>query len=354
MKPLSIEDIEKNHHKKTRTQKIISPEKLVDDAPDKALRPKTFQEFIGQQHHIANLSVFIQAARERQEPLDHVLLYGPPGLGKTTLAYLIAHHMHGQIRLAAGPILTKPGDLASLLTQLNEGDILFIDEIHRMPIAVEEMLYSAMEDYRIDIMLGEGAHAKSLQLPLPPFTLIGATTRSGLISAPLRDRFGISMPLSFYDSTELADVLLCASKRWGMTLSQECALILGQRSRGTPRIALRLLRRIRDFAAIYTQSDPTPDQVLLALDQMGVNAQGLDSFDQRYIWILHDFFKGGPAGLDTLAAAMAETKDALEDIIEPYLLQQGFIQRTSRGRQLTEKGHGVAFSMQPSFLEKMP
>jgi Holliday junction DNA helicase RuvB len=313
------------------------PELLrADETLDRALRPLSFDDFVGQDDLVRNLRIFIQAACVRGESLDHVLLHGPPGLGKTTLAHLTATAMKGTLRTTSGPVLTKPGDLAALLTQLQNHDVLFIDEIHRLPVAVEELLYSAMEDYRIDILLGQGPHARALQLTLPPFTLIGATTRSGLLSAPLRDRFGIALALEFYNPAALSDLIMRAAKALGFALTPEAARCLAQRSRGTPRIALRLLRRVRDFGGNGAMID---DAVVdCALNQLGINDYGLDRLDQKYLHVLQRFFGGGPAGLDTLAAALSETRDTVEDVIEPYLLQSGLIMRTPRGRKITDHG----------------
>ncbi len=311
---------------------------LQEDVVDRALRPNRFDDFVGQGQSVKNLKVFIQAAHTRKEPLDHVLLFGPPGLGKTTLAHLIALESQRTLKTTSGPIMNKPGDLAAILTNLKEGDVLFIDEIHRLPIAVEELLYSAMEDYKIDILIGEGPHARSLQLTLPPFTLVGATTRSGLLSSPLRDRFGIAVPLEFYEPHELSKLLVTASIKIGVEINPEAAHVLSLRCRGTPRIALRLLRRIRDFASIHKVCPITETMTCFALDEMGITPHGLDVCDQRYLGLLAHHFQGGPTGLETLASALCETRDTVEDVIEPYLLQQGMIQRTPRGRKLTEKG----------------
>jgi len=322
-------------------QSVSGPESFpellrADETLDRALRPLSFDDFVGQDDGVRNLRIFIQAACARGESLDHVLLHGPPGLGKTTLAHLTATAMKGTLRTTSGPVLTKPGDLAALLTQLQNHDVLFIDEIHRLPVAVEELLYSAMEDYRIDILLGQGPHARALQLTLPPFTLVGATTRSGLLSAPLRDRFGIALALEFYNPAALSDLIMRASTALGFALTPAAARCLAQRSRGTPRIALRLLRRVRDFGGNGAMID---DAVVdRALNQLGINDGGLDRLDQKYLDVLLRFFGGGPAGLDTLAAALSETRDTVEDVIEPYLLQSGLIMRTPRGRKLTEYG----------------
>ena len=347
--PMSLDqpDPSNPHHTYASGQESFPELLRADETLDRALRPLTFDDFVGQDELVRNLRIFIQAACVRGESLDHVLLHGPPGLGKTTLAHLTATAMKGTLRTTSGPVLTKPGDLAALLTQLQNHDVLFIDEIHRLPVAVEELLYSAMEDYRIDILLGQGPHARALQLTLPPFTLIGATTRSGLLSAPLRDRFGIVLALEFYNPSALSDLIMRAAQSLGCALTPDAARCLAQRSRGTPRIALRLLRRVRDFGGNREAID---DAVVdCALNQLGVNDYGLDRLDQKYLDVLNRFFGGGPAGLDTLAAALSETRDTVEDVIEPYLLQSGFIQRTPRGRKLTEYGQ-MALGTMPQVL----
>jgi Holliday junction DNA helicase RuvB len=317
-----------------------SPSRLLDseiqaDLTETTLRPQRLEEFVGQLQARKNLKVFIEAAKVRREAMDHVLFYGPPGLGKTTLSQIMARELGVGFRSTSGPVIARAGDLAALLTNLQPYDVLFIDEIHRLNPAVEEILYPAMEDYKLDLMIGEGPAARSVQIDLPPFTLVGATTRTGLISSPLRDRFGIPIRLIFYAPEELQDVLLRGANALHISISRAGAMEIAKRSRGTPRIALRLLRRIRDFVIVEGASEITAENADVALQHLEVDAQGLDSMDHRYLKHIISHFEGGPVGLETLAAALAEQKDTLEDVIEPYLLQQGYIQRTPRGRMLT-------------------
>ncbi len=316
----------------------MTPDVHPTDTLDPALRPKLLGDFTGQEDLCQNLKIFIEAARQRQEALDHVLFYGPPGLGKTTLAHIIAQEMGVGFKTTSGPILSKAGDLAALLTNLQPHDVLFIDEIHRLNPHIEEVLYPAMEDFKLDLMIGEGPAARSIQLKLPPFTLVAATTRTGLMTSPLRDRFGIQLRLSYYTPQALQDILSRNAALLGLEMTREALRELSHRARGTPRIAGRLLRRVRDFAAIAGIFPLTKELAQEALTRLGVDGLGLDQQDRRYLQIMATVYQGGPVGVETLAAALSEQRDTLEDIIEPYLMQLGLIQRTPRGRQLTVLG----------------
>jgi Holliday junction DNA helicase RuvB len=307
----------------------------VEQQIELSLRPKWLREYIGQKKAKENLSIFIQAARKRGQPLDHVLLYGPPGLGKTTLAHIIANEMSTEIKSTAGPLIEKAGDLAALLTNLAEGDVLFIDEIHRLNPAIEEVLYPAMEDYQLDIIIGQGPSARSIKLELPKFTLVGATTRAGLISAPLRGRFGIPLHLDFYPVEDLEVIVNRSADILGVTVEASGVRELAKRSRGTPRISNRLLRRVRDIAEVLHDGRITDHVAADALNRMEVDTYGLDEIDRKLLTTIIDKFDGGPVGLGTLSASISEEKDAIEEIYEPYLIQIGFLNRTPRGRTAT-------------------
>lgn len=308
------------------------------EGDDVALRPARLEDFIGQKPLRANLRVFVEAARARAEAMDHVLFHGPPGLGKTTLAQIVARELGVGFRATSGPVIARAGDLAAILTNLQPMDVLFIDEIHRLNPAVEEILYPAMEDRKLDLMIGEGPAARSVQIDLPPFTLVGATTRSGLLTGPLRDRFGIPMRLEFYAPEELVLIVRRAADLLGMTLEEDGALEIARRSRGTPRIAGRLARRVRDFALVAGTSVIDRAAAADALERLDVDLEGLDTMDRRYLTCIADHYNGGPVGVETLAAALSEQRDVIEEVVEPYLLQQGFIQRTPRGRMLAPRG----------------
>ena len=318
---------------------ITSTSILPEDANEGSLRPRTLKEYIGQKKVKENLSIFIQAAKMRKEPLDHVLLHGPPGLGKTTLAGIIANEMCVNMRITSGPTIEKPGDLAALLTNLQENDILFVDEIHRLNRTVEEILYPAMEDYAIDIIIGKGPSANSIRLDLPKFTLIGATTRSGQLTAPLRDRFGVTMRLELYTPEELQLIVRRSADILGIDIDDDGAREIAFRSRGTPRIANRLLRRVRDFAQVRADGFINLEVADEALTRLEVDKLGLDSLDRRMLRSIIEFYGGGPVGLETLAATINEEAVTLEDVYEPYLLQQGFLTRTPRGRCITKKAY---------------
>jgi holliday junction DNA helicase RuvB len=317
----------------TDPDRLTAPERKPEDL-DAALRPKTLDEFVGQQAARENLRVFIDAAKGRGDALDHVLFYGPPGLGKTTLAQIIARELGVGFRATSGPVIAKSGDLAALLTNLEDGDVLFIDEIHRLAPAVEEILYPAMEDRMLDLMIGEGPSARSVRIDLPKFTLVGATTRQGLITTPLRDRFGIPVRLTFYSVGELEQVVRRAARLLGLALTGDGAREVARRARGTPRVAGRLLRRVRDFAQAAGDAEVDARVADAALTRMEVDHLGLDAMDRRYLLMIADIYKGGPVGVETLAAGLSEPRDTIEEVIEPYLIQLGLVARTARGRCL--------------------
>jgi len=321
----------------TDPDRITTPERRPEDH-DAALRPKTLDEFVGQKAARGNLRVFIDAAKGRGDPLDHVLFFGPPGLGKTTLAQIVARELGVGFRATSGPVIAKSGDLAALLTNLEDGDVLFIDEIHRLAPAVEEILYPAMEDRMLDLMIGEGPSARSVRIDLPKFTLIGATTRQGLITTPLRDRFGIPVRLTFYSVAELEQVVRRAARLLGLQLTEDGAQEVARRARGTPRVAGRLLRRVRDFAQSAGDSEVNARVADAALTRMEVDHLGLDAMDRRYLLMIADLYQGGPVGVETLAAGLSEPRDTIEEVIEPYLIQLGLIARTARGRCLNGPG----------------
>lgn len=316
--------------------RVVAPEPAVEDAAEASLRPQNLAEFVGQQRLRDNLAIFIAAARERHEALDHVLLAGPPGLGKTTLAQIVAREMGVGFRATSGPVIQRAGDLAGLLTKLEPRDVLFIDEIHRLVPAVEEILYPAMEDYQLDLMIGEGPGARSIRIDLPPFTLVGATTRSGLITRPLRERFGIPLRLLFYEPEELERIVLRAARVLAFDLAPAGAAEIARRARGTPRVAMRLLRRIRDFAAVEGGGDVGAEAADRALVRLEVDRRGLDAMDRRYLRAIAENYGGGPVGVETMAAALGDERDVIEEVVEPYLVQEGFVQRTPRGRMLTD------------------
>src|SRR6478672_8855592 len=323
-----------------KSDRLVAPERGEDDTLEASLRPRRLAEFVGQAQARENLSIFIQAARERGEALDHVLFSGPPGLGKTTLAQIVARELGVNFRATSGPVLARAGDLAAILTNLEARDVLFIDEIHRLNPAVEEILYPAMEDYELDLVIGEGPSARSVKITLAPFTLVGATTRSGLITTPLRDRFGIPVRLNFYSADELVSIVERGARVLGLDLTGDGAREIASRARGTPRIAGRLLKRVRDFASVAKHNTLDAKVADAALTRLEVDARGLDAFDKRYLRLIAEGFGGGPVGIETIAAALGESRDAIEEVIEPYLLQQGFVQRTPRGRLITGAAYG--------------
>ncbi|MEW4983127.1 MAG: Holliday junction branch migration DNA helicase RuvB [Cycloclasticus sp.] len=322
------------------SDRLISSDNLLDDeAIDRAIRPKTLVDYIGQPAIREQMEIFMSAAKARSEALDHVLIFGPPGLGKTTLSHIIAHEMGVNLRQTSGPVLEKAGDLAALLTNLEEGDVLFIDEIHRLSPVVEEILYPAMEDYQLDIMIGEGPAARSIKLDLPPFTLVGATTRAGLLTSPLRDRFGITQRLEFYNDADLSHIVQRSMDILALRSDSDGAREIAVRSRGTPRIANRLLRRVRDYADVKGDGVITADMANKALTMLEVDKSGFDKMDRRLLKTLIETFDGGPVGVDSLAAALSEERGTVEDVLEPYLIQKGYIMRTPRGRMATRHAY---------------
>lgn len=328
--------------------RLITPDASTEDEViDRAIRPKMLDDYTGQPHVCEQMEIFIQAARNRDDALDHLLIFGPPGLGKTTLANIVANEMGVNIKTTSGPVLEKAGDLAALLTNLERNDVLFIDEIHRLSPVVEEILYPAMEDYQLDIMIGEGPAARSIKLDLPPFTLVGATTRAGSLTSPLRDRFGIVQRLEFYNVKDLTSIVARSASYLNLEMNEEGAQEVARRSRGTPRIANRLLRRVRDYAEIKSDGTVGADVAAKALDMLDVDKEGFDYMDRKLLTAIIEKFDGGPVGLDNLAAAIGEEKETIEDVIEPFLIQQGFLQRTPRGRIVSQRAY-LHFGFTPS------
>jgi len=334
--------------------RMVSGGQKSSDEAEASIRPTRLNDFIGQRKACDNLQIFIEAARARGDALDHVLFYGPPGLGKTTLAQIMARELGVNFRATAGPVISKAGDLAALLTNLEENDILFIDEIHRLSPAVEEILYPAMEDYHLDLIIGEGPAARSVRIDLPPFTLIGATTRSGLLTTPLRDRFGIPTRLEFYSAGDLETIVRRAARVLKVEMTSDGAMEIARRARGTPRIAGRLLRRVADYALVRADGGINQEIADLALDMMEVDKRGLDAMDHKYLKCIGVNYNGGPVGIETLAAALSEPRDAIEEIIEPYLIQTGFVQRTPRGRMLSPLGFDHIGATMPQDLTQQP
>jgi len=336
------------------SDRIIAASDLGDtDVVDRAIRPKLLSEYVGQPQVREQMEIFISAARARREALDHVLIFGPPGLGKTTLAHIISHELQVNLKQTSGPVLEKAGDLAALLTNLEEGDVLFIDEIHRLSPAIEEILYPAMEDYQLDIMIGEGPAARSIKLDLPAFTLVGATTRAGLLTSPLRDRFGIVQRLEFYSAADLTHIVTRSAHLLNMVIDPEGSKEIAKRSRGTPRIANRLLRRVRDYAEVKADGRVTEEIAAQALKLLDVDDCGFDMMDRKLLSAMVDKFGGGPVGLDNIAAAIGEEKGTIEDVLEPFLIQQGFIMRTPRGRMVTKHAY-LHLGINPPSKQSLP
>jgi holliday junction DNA helicase RuvB len=322
--------------KKMTKNENLNPIKLEEERNENILRPSFLRDFLGQEKLKENLLVFLQAAKKRGDVLDHVLFYGPPGLGKTTLAQIIAHEMGVGFKGSSGPVISKSGDLAALLTNLQEGDVFFIDEIHRLNKNVEEVLYSAMEDFKLDIIIGEGPAARAIKIDLPKFTLVGATTRVGLIANPLKDRFGIPLRINFYEPHELEQIIIRDARILGIEIEEQAAAEIARRSRGTPRIAIRLLKRVRDFSSNANEETISQKRADYALKRLEIDSAGLDSLDYRYLKFIAENYRGGPVGIETIAAAIGEERDTIEDTVEPYLIQQGFVEKTPRGRVITE------------------
>ncbi len=344
-----------NFEEELTGKRIVEGQGQADDmAPDVSLRPRQLDEYIGQEQVKSSLRIFIQAARQRGEALDHTLFHGFPGLGKTTLAYIIANEMGAGIKVTSGPVIERPGDLAAILTSLQAGDVLFIDEIHRLNHVVEEILYPAMEDYQLDLVIGQGPGARSVKMDLPPFTLVGATTRTGLLTPPLRDRFGVVLRLEFYSPEELVVIVKRSAVLFGIGIDDAGALELGRRSRGTPRIANRLLRRVRDFSEVGGHAVISREVADKALDMLAVDRFGLDEMDRRILLTIIDKFQGGPIGLETLATAVCEEKNTLEDVYEPFLIQSGFLMRTPRGRVATASAYEHFERLQPGGQSPQP
>ncbi len=336
----------------TNDDRMISPQEGSTDSPETGIRPVSLDDFIGQEKVRQNLRVFVEAARKRSEALDHVLFFGPPGLGKTTLAQIVARELGVNFRATSGPVIAKAGDLAAILTNLQENDVLFIDEIHRLNPAVEEILYPAMEDFQLDLVIGEGPAARSVRIDLPRFTLVGATTRSGLITTPLRERFGIPMRMVFYTPDELEQIVSRGARLLGLNLTRDGAMEIARRSRGTPRVAGRLLRRVRDFAAVDGHDEVDAESSDAALNRLDVDKEGLDAMDRRYLNCIAENYGGGPVGVETMAAALSEQRDTIEEVIEPYLIQQGFLMRTPRGRVLARAAYGHLGLAAPKNMEQ--